>query len=258
MSELKVATWNVNSLKVRLPHILKWLEEEKPDVLALQEIKMETKNFPEDIFKEIGYPYSIANGQKTYNGVAIISRLPLDEIEMPDLDEQHRIISATVNQIRIINIYVPNGEAVDSPKYQYKLNWLLKFKKYLSQQLKIYSKVIVLGDFNIAPSDEDVHDPKIWEGQVLFSSLEKNALTEIMNLGFIDSFRLFPQPEKSFTWWDYRMLAFRRNAGLRIDHILISEKLKLFCKTCVVQKEPRRWERPSDHVPVLLTLCSMV
>ncbi len=247
---MKIATWNVNSLKVRLPHVLKWLEEEKPDILALQELKMETQKFPEESFKAAGY-YTVANGQKTYNGVAIISRLPITEIEMPDYDEQRRLLSATVGNIRVINAYVPNGQSLDSPKYEYKLNWFLSFKKYIAQQLKLYPHLIILGDFNVAPADEDVHDPKAWEGQVLCSPAERQLLDDILQIGFADSFRLFPQPPKSFSWWDYRMMAFRRNMGLRIDHILISNALKSFCRECRIDKGPRKWEQPSDHTPVI-------
>jgi len=234
-----------------LPQVLKWLEEEKPDILALQELKMETKNFPEESFKTAGY-HAIANGQKTYNGVAIISKLPITEIEMPDYDdEQHRLLSVTVNHIRIINAYVPNGQSPDSPKYQYKLNWFLHFKKYIKQQLKHYPNLIILGDFNVAPADEDVYDPKAWEGQVLCSAPERQALGDIIQLGLTDSFRLFPQPPKSYSWWDYRMMAFRRNMGLRIDHILISDALKPLCQECRIDKSPRKWEQPSDHAPVI-------
>jgi exodeoxyribonuclease-3 len=248
--KVKIATWNVNSLRVRLPHVLKWLEEEKPDILALQELKMETLKFPEENFKLLGY-YTVANGQKTYNGVAIISKLPLTEIEMPDHDEQHRMLSVTVNNMRIINAYVPNGEAVDSPKYIYKLNWFECFKKYIAEQLHRYPRLIILGDFNIAPADEDVHDPKAWEGQVLCSAPERQVLNDIIQMGFADSFRLFPQAIKSFSWWDYRMIAFRRNMGLRIDHILISHALKSLCQGCWIDKNPRKWEQPSDHAPVI-------
>lgn len=250
---MKIATWNVNSLRVRLPHVLKWLEEEKPDVLALQELKMEIHNFPEEVFKTAGY-HAVANSQKTYNGVAVISRLPITEIEMPDYDEQRRLLSVTVDHVRVINAYVPNGQSLDSPKYEYKLNWFENFKKYIAQQLKHYPKLIILGDFNVAPADEDVHDPKAWEGQVLCSAPERQALEDIIRLGLTDSFRLFPQPPKSFSWWDYRMMAFRRNRGLRIDHILISNALKLLCRECWIDKNPRKWEQPSDHAPVIVNI----
>lgn len=247
---MRIATWNVNSLNVRLAHVLQWLEEAKPDVLALQELKMENNKFPEEIFKSAGY-YAVANGQKTYNGVAILSRTPIAEIEMPDPDEQHRLLSVTVNNIRIINVYIPNGESVESLKYPYKLNWLSQLKNYLSDQLKHYPNLIILGDFNIAPADEDVHDPKAWQGKVLCSEPERLALGELIQLGLSDSFRLFPQAPKSYSWWDYRMLGFRRNAGLRIDHILISNALKSSCRECYIDKKPRGWERPSDHTPVI-------
>jgi exodeoxyribonuclease-3 len=249
-SLFKIATWNVNSLKVRLGHVLQWLEEEKPDVLALQEIKMENKNFPEEAFKSAGY-HAVFNGQKTYNGVAILSRFLPAEIEMPDPDAQHRIVSATIENIRVINIYVPNGESTESLKYPYKLNWLLQFKEYVSAQLTRYPRLIVLGDFNVAPADEDVHDPLAWQGKVLCSEAERQALQNLLQTGLTDSFRLFPQAPKSYSWWDYRMLGFQRNKGMRIDHIFISEQLKSCCKACLIDKNPRKWERPSDHTPVI-------
>lgn len=248
---MKIAAWNVNSLRVRLPQVLTWIEQASPDILALQELKMETAIFPQAAFQEKGL-YAAANGQKTYNGVAIISRFPLSDIETPDYDEQRRIIAATVNGIRVVNVYVPNGEAVGSLKYQYKLKWLAYLKDYLKKQLKQYSKVVVLGDFNIAPHDEDVYDPKAWENSVLFSVPEKEALKEIFALGFLDSFRLFKQKEKQYSWWDYRTFAFKRNRGLRIDHILISDVLEKHCKSSSIDIVPRGWEQPSDHAPVVV------
>jgi exodeoxyribonuclease-3 len=173
---------------------------------------------------------------------------------MPDLDEQRRILAVTVQGVRVVNIYVPNGESVESPKYQYKLNWLSHLKEYLKKALETYPKLVLLGDFNIAPKDEDVYEPDLWRDKVLFSDPEKKALKEIAELGLHDSFRLFPQEPKSYSWWDYRAVAFRRNIGLRIDHILVSEGLKTSCESCVIDKAPRAWERPSDHTPVVLTL----
>jgi len=248
---MKIAAWNVNSLRVRLPQVLRWMEQTSPDVLALQELKMETAIFPQAVFQEKGL-YTAANGQKTYNGVAIISRFPLSDIETPDYDEQRRIIAATVNGFRIVNVYVPNGEAVGSLKYQYKLKWLAYLKDYLKTQLKQYSKVVVLGDFNIAPHDDDVYDPKAWEGSVLCSLPEREALTEIFALGFLDSFRLFTQKKEQYSWWDYRTFAFKRNRGLRIDHILISDVLEKYCKSSSIDIIPRGWEQPSDHAPVMV------
>lgn len=253
MRPFKIATWNINSLRVRLPHILEWLEKEKPDVLALQELKMEDKDFPVEVFKNLNYHVSFS-GQKTYNGVGIISRAEITDPEMPDIDEQRRILAVTVQGVRVVNIYVPNGESVESQKYQYKLNWLAHLKNYLHQSLVKYPKLIVLGDFNIAPEDQDVYEPDLWRDKVLFSEPEKKALKEITGLGLLDSFRLFPQEPKSYSWWDYRAVAFRRNIGLRIDLILVSEDLKKSCESCVIDKLPRGWERPSDHTPVVLTL----
>lgn len=251
---MKIASWNVNSLKVRAPHVLEWLNIEKPDILALQELKQEDRFFPEEEFHSAGYHYCAVNGQKTYNGVAIISKYKFEVIEKPDPDEQHRIIALRVKDTLIVNVYVPNGESVDSPKYAYKLQWLDKLTAYLLKQLKQTPKIIILGDFNIAPEDQDVHDPKMWQDKVLFSLPEKEAFQKILNLGFCDSFRLFEQLPKQYSWWDYRMLGFRRNAGVRIDHILVSKALKPYCASSRIDKTPRGWERPSDHAPVIVTI----
>ena len=250
---MKIATWNVNSLKVRLPQVLNWIQTENPDILAVQEIKMETGAVSEKIFAEQNY-YTAINGQKTYNGVALFSKKKLTDIDMPDFDHQRRIIAATVDNIRIINLYVPNGESVISPKYEYKLNWLKYVTHYLAQALKIYAEIIILGDFNIIPADQDTHDPVLWTGKVLFTEPEVNAFKQMLALGFYDSFRLFEQPSASYTWWDYRMMGFRRNRGLRIDHILVSRSLKNNCQACYIDKKQRSLERPSDHAPVVLTL----
>jgi exodeoxyribonuclease-3 len=251
---MKITSWNVNSLKVRLPQVLQWLQTENPDVLALQELKQESHLFPEKEFHQLGYHYCEVNGQKTYNGVAIISKHKIESSETPDLDEQHRIISATINKVKIINVYVPNGESVESPKYTYKLNWLKYFTQYLTEQQKLEDKIIILGDFNIAPEDQDVHDSALWHEKVLCTTAERKAFQEILQLGFADSFRLFEQPAKSYSWWDYRMLGFRRNAGMRIDHVLVSQHLSVNCKQSTIDKTPRKWERPSDHAPVTLDI----
>jgi len=253
---MKLATWNVNSLKVRLPHVLDWLAANPVGVLCLQETKSEDKNFPQAELQAAGY-HSVFCGQKTYNGVAILSREPVNEVQfgIPDHDDdQKRVIAATFNDVRVVCVYVPNGQAVDSEKYQYKLKWLTTLRDWLKIELMHNPKLVVLGDYNIAPEDRDVHDPKAWEGSVLVSELEREKLRELEQLGLRDSFRLFEQPEKSYTWWDYRMMAFRRNQGLRIDHILISEPLVLQCKSCVIDKAPRKLERPSDHTPVVVEL----
>ncbi|MBB71229.1 MAG: exodeoxyribonuclease III [Legionellales bacterium] len=255
---MKIATWNVNSLKVRLPHVLEWAQMATPDVIALQETKLTDENFPETDITDAGF-HVVYAGQKTYNGVAILSRYELTDVvtDIPDLaDPQRRILAATTNGVRIIDLYVPNGASLDSDKYPYKLNWLAKVTAFIQQQLQEYPELVVLGDFNIAPADDDVHDPTEWEGHVLVSPPEREALQGIMDLGLSDSFRLFEQPEKSFSWWDYRAAGFRRNRGLRIDHILVSEALKARCKACIIDKEPRKWERPSDHAPVLADFAS--
>src|SRR5688500_9122004 len=224
---MKLATWNVNSLKVRLPQVIDWLVVNQPDILCLQETKLSDDNFPENEIVAVGYQ-SVFTGQKTYNGVAILSKQKGSEvvIAIPGFtNEQKRIIAATYGDLRVISIYGPNGETVESEKYDYKLKWLPALNRWLQQELKDYPKLALLGDFNIAPEDRDVHDPKIWEGKVLCSQPERDAFNELINLGFTDSFRLFEQPEKSYTWWDYRMMAFRLNRGLRIDHILLSREL---------------------------------
>lgn len=250
---MKIATWNINSLRVRLPHILEWLEKNNPDVLALQELKMEDKDFPVEVFKKLNYHVSF-NGQKTYNGVGIISRTEIHEPDMPDVDEQRRILAVTINNLRVVNVYVPNGESLTSPKYQYKLSWLAHIKHYLSQALKQYPNLILLGDFNMAPEDADVYEPDLWRDSVLFADRMRNEFKSLEALGLHDSFRLFEQPPKTFSWWDYRTAGFRGNRGLRIDHILVSDALKAQCESCTVDAVPRGWERPSDHAPVVLTL----
>jgi len=254
---LKIATWNVNSLRVRLPHVLDWLATEQPDVLALQEIKMEEVNFPYQELLEAGY-HSIACGQKTYNGVAILTKQEITSDNaitcLYQEDEQRRLLAVTLNDLRIINVYIPNGAHPSDAKYIYKLHWLEQFHLFLNEQLKTHSNIIVLGDFNIAPTDNDVHDPQGWEGQVLVSEPERAAFNALLNLGFKDGFRLFTPEEKVYSWWDYRAAAFRRNMGLRIDHILISDALVPRCVSSHIDKAPRTLEKPSDHTPVVLEL----
>jgi exodeoxyribonuclease-3 len=250
---LKIATWNVNSLTVRLPQVLDWLRDRQPDILALQETKLTDPDFPTLDLANAGYQ-AVFSGQKTYNGVAILSRLPAYDIsaDLPGLgDPQRRVLGATVGDVRVLNLYVPNGQAVGSEKYSYKLAWLEKLTDWLIIELSRYPRLVVLGDFNIAPEDRDVHDPAAWTGQVLCSEPERAAFRRLLDLGLIDTFRLFPQEEHSFSWWDYRAAAFRRNLGLRIDHILISPALATACTACWVDKAPRRLERPSDHAPVI-------
>lgn len=253
---MKLATWNVNSLKVRLPHVLDWLAANPVDVLCLQETKQQDSDFPQAELQAAGY-HSVFSGQKTYNGVAILSRTPGHDVQMgiPDLaDEQKRVIAATFGDVRVVCVYVPNGQSVDSDKYQYKLGWLTALHEWLKQELVRHPKLVLLGDYNIAPEDRDVHDPKAWEGNVLVSESERAQFRNLEQLGLRDSFRLFEQPEKSYSWWDYRMMAFRRNMGLRIDHILVSDPLVGLCKSCVIDKAPRKLERPSDHTPVVVEL----
>lgn len=249
----KIATWNVNSLRVRLPHVQAWMADAKPDVLALQEIKMQTEDFPHEAFAEMGYK-AVVSGQRTYNGVAVISKTEAEDLitDIPGLDDpQRRVLGVTVKGVRIFNLYIPNGESVGSEKYKYKLNWLEKLDSLLKGQLKKFPNMVILGDFNIAPEDIDVYDPKAWEGSVLFSKLEREAFQQMLNIGFHDCFRELAPDEQSFSWWDYRMHAFRRKMGLRIDHILASDKLFPACKKCHIDPAPRKWERPSDHAPVM-------
>lgn len=252
----KLASWNVNSLKIRLEQVLVWFEQHAVDVLALQETKLIDENFPSQQFIERGYHIAFA-GQKSYNGVAFISRHPLSEIttDIPNLDDpQRRILVTTVADLRIVNLYVPNGSAVDSPKYDYKLNWLTQVHAYIKEQLNHYPKLAVVGDFNIAPEDRDVHDPEEWQGCVQVSPRERQAFAELLSLGLYDSFRLFPQAEKLYSWWDYRAVAFRRNRGLRIDHLLLNKALVDQCQSSIIDKEPRKNEQPSDHAPVMVEL----
>ena len=253
---MKLATWNVNSLKVRLPQVLDWLEMNQPDILCLQETKLINENFPLSDIAEVGYQ-SIYTGQKTYNGVAILSKKTGDAVvtTIPNFeDEQKRVIASTFGELRIVCIYVPNGQTVESEKYDYKLRWLSALTEWLSDELKNYPKLAILGDYNIAPDDRDVYDPQAWAGSVLCSQPERDAFGELLKLGLVDSFRLFEQPEKIYSWWDYRMMAFRRNRGLRIDHILLSQALVKSCVTCKIDKATRKLERPSDHAPVVVEL----
>lgn len=250
---MKIATWNVNSLKVRLPQVLAWLDSQQPDVLVLQEIKQVTEAFPADAFTEAGYA-SLASGQKTYNGVAVISRPPPGDpvTDFPGYeDPQRRVLATTIDGVRVVNLYVPNGSEVGSEKYDYKLGWLAALKGFLELELAQYENLIVLGDFNIAPADADVYDPEQWGEAILCSPKERAALATLIDLGLTDVFREFEQPEQSFSWWDYRAAGFRRNAGLRIDLILTSATMTGRCVRSYIDREPRGWERPSDHTPVV-------
>ena len=275
---VRIAAWNVNSLKVRLPQVLKWLQDQekvkKPiDALCLQELKLTDDKYPHKELEEAGY-VSLAAGQKTYNGVAIVVRKaalapiasdasttflkPIRNIP-GNVDEQQRILAATIpfagmQPIRLVSAYFPNGQSPDSDKFVYKLAWLKALEDWLKDELSKNSRLALLGDFNIAPTDTDVHDPSKWIGQNLVSPEERKAFQQLLDLGLTDSFRMFEQAAKSFSWWDYRDFGFKRNRGMRIDHILITDALKACATGCVIDKVPRKNERPSDHTPVVLTL----
>jgi exodeoxyribonuclease-3 len=258
---MKIATWNVNSLKVRLPQVLDWLERTKADALCLQETKLTDERFPVEALAQAGYQAAFA-GQPTYNGVAILTRS--QSVGAPTAvqignplypDEQKRLISASVAGVRLVCAYVPNGQSVDSDKYRYKLDWIDALLRWLEPQTgEGHEPLALLGDFNIAPEERDVHDPKLWEGQVLFSEPERERFRALQRLGLVDAFRLFDQPEKSYTWWDYRQMAFRRNRGLRIDHIMVTPSMRERIAGCTIDREMRKLEQPSDHAPVILEL----
>lgn len=251
---LKVASWNVNSLNVRLPHVLAWCDVACPDLLALQETKLTNDRFPSKALAEAGYE-AVYSGQKTYNGVAILSRVGAGKdvvSDIPGLDDpQRRILASTYGDVRLINLYVVNGKAVGSDKYAYKLDWLARVTDWVAGEMERHSKLLVVGDFNIAPEDRDVHDPEGWHEKILCSTAEREALRRMLDLGLSDTFRLFEQPEKSWSWWDYRQAAFRRGMGLRIDLLLASQALADACVSASIDVEPRRQERPSDHTPVI-------
>jgi exodeoxyribonuclease III len=253
---MKIASWNVNSLNVRLPHVERWCAEQQPDVLALQETKLEDAKFPIAALEAAGY-HAVFSGQKTYNGVAILARQPLADvvhgIDGYD-DPQKRILSATVGDVRIVNLYVVNGQAIGTEKYAYKLDWLAKVAGFLAAEIRNHPRLVVLGDFNIAPDDRDVHDPVAWREQVLCSTPERDALKRVLDTGLFDSFRLFNDDGGHYSWWDYRQGAFRRNLGLRIDLILASEALRERCRGAAIDRAPRKWERASDHTPVSLEI----
>ena len=253
---MKMATWNVNSLKVRLPHLLDWLATNPVDVVCLQETKTEDKGFPFAELSAAGY-HAVHNGQKTYNGVAILSRMAPEAVrcDIPGFaDEQRRVIAATIDGVRIVCAYRPNGQAVGTDKYDYKLRWLAALNAALREDLPRWPKLALLGDYNIAPEDADVHDPVAWKDQILCSGPERAAFRDFLGLGLSDAFRLFEQAPKSYSWWDYRQMGFRLNRGLRIDHILLSAPLAGVCNACAIDKAPRKLERPSDHAPVVATL----
>ncbi len=255
---MKIASWNVNSLSVRLPQVIDWLNQSQVDVLCLQELKMESHKFPHEALQEIAY-HAVWSGQKTYNGVAILSKTPMLSVQINNPhyeDEQQRLLAVEIatdqGPLRIIDVYCPNGSELGSDKYTYKMRWYEGLKRYIQEQLNTYPNLVLTGDFNIAPEDCDVHAK--YTGEILISPPERAHFQELLSLGLYDSFRLFEQEEKSFSWWDYRQFGFRRNAGLRIDHLLISEALKPLCTASTIDKVPRAWERPSDHTPVIVEL----
>jgi exodeoxyribonuclease III len=249
---MRIATWNVNSLRVRMDHLRRWLADNAVDAVALQELKLADEHFPRAEIEAMGL-HALCYGQKTYNGVAILSRTQALECAFgipADADPQRRVIAAGVGPIRLVNVYVPNGQAVGSEKYTYKLAWLERLRAYLASLLAANEYLLVAGDFNIAPEDRDVHDPAAWEGSVHVSAPEREALGRITALGLSDLFRRFEQPKNAWSWWDYRMNAFRRDLGLRIDLMLASPALAERCTACTIDRTPRTWERPSDHAPV--------
>lgn len=253
---MKIASWNVNSLRVRLPHVLQWLDSVRPDVLALQEIKMTDAEFPAGEFDRLGYQ-AICSGQPTYNGVALLSREEPDQVvtALPDFqDSQRRVLGAKLGPLYVLDLYVPNGQSLDSDKYRYKLDWLAQLDLWLKDLAREQANLVLLGDFNVAPEDRDVHDPKAWEGQVLVSEPERQAFRALQKHGLKDSFRLHHQDGGHYSWWDYRSAGFQRNLGLRIDHVLLSTPLAERCSAAWIDREPRTWERPSDHTPVLAEL----
>lgn len=253
-SAMKLATWNVNSLKARLDHVKEWLALEQPDILGLQETKTIDENFPHEAISETGYKV-VRYGQKTYNGVALLAREAEPENVWTGLsDGQARVIAATIGGVRVVNCYVVNGQAVDSEKYAFKLRWLEELQERLAQEIHDHDKVAVMGDFNIAPFAEDTHDPEKWEGNILCSDPERDGLNRILDLGLTDAFDPERNGHDRFTWWDYRAAGFRRNLGLRIDHILLSPALHTQLRDWKVDKVPRKWERPSDHAPVVVDI----
>jgi len=250
---MKLATWNVNSLAVRLPQALAWLAEHRPDVLVLQETKLADDKFPHADFEAAGW-HAQWLGQKTYNGVALLSRSEADGVvrNIPGFsDDQARVIAATVDGVRTIGAYFPNGQEPGSDKFAYKMRWMGALRDWVRAEMAQHPQLVLMGDFNIAPEDRDVHDPIAWAGKIHCTDEEREHFRQLLGLGLVDAFRLFDQPPKSWSWWDYRNLAFRKNQGLRIDHILVSEVLRPRVKACTIDKLPRKAERPSDHAPVV-------
>ncbi len=253
---MKFATWNVNSLNVRLPHLLDWLAANPLDALVLQETKLTDDKFPHAEIEAAGY-HVHGFGQKTYNGVALISRTPATDVvrNIPGFqDDQARVIAGTVGDVRVIGAYFPNGQAPDSDKFVYKMAWLNALHDWVATEMAAHPKLVLMGDYNIAPEDRDVYDPVAWAGQIHCTPEERAQFQRLIALGLTDAFRLFEHPPKSWSWWDYRNLAFRKNQGLRIDHILLSQALSATTRACEIDKAPRKLERPSDHAPVWVEL----
>ncbi len=254
---MRIASWNVNSLRVRLPHLEEWVKLAKPDVLALQETKLEDPAFPHAEIAALGYAHRAVSGQKTYNGVALLSRAPITDVQVgiPGFDDpQRRVIAGTIDDVRVVDLYVVNGQAVGSERFAYKLDWLARLRDWLAQEIARHPRLVVLGDFNIAPADIDVHDPAAWHEAVLCSTPERDALRAIQALGLVDSFRELHPQAGEFSWWDYRQGAFRRNIGLRIDLVLVSDALRPRLAAAGIDRVPRTWERPSDHAPAWIDL----
>lgn len=250
---MRIGTWNVNSLRVRLPHLIEWLKSDPADVIGLQELKMQDEQFPHDALREIGW-HAVGNGQKTYNGVALLARQAITDVtrDIPAFDDpQKRVIAATIGEVRVICVYVVNGQSVGSDKYEYKMRWLEALTDHVCDELKAHPRLAVVGDFNIAPAPEDSHDPAYWEGKILCSEPERKHYQNLLSLGLTDCLAQRPPSGTRFTWWDYRQNAFRRDLGLRIDHVLASAALAEHLRECKIHLEPRRWERPSDHAPVV-------
>ena len=262
---MKLSTWNVNSLTARLQHVLDWTAANPVDVLCLQELKLTDDKFPLDAIRAAGYPHCAVFGQKTYNGVAIMSREPLHEIVRNIsgyADEHSRVIAATLaspaGELRLVNGYFVNGQALGTPKFDYKMSWLRGLRDYLREELALHERLMLLGDFNIVPEDRDSFDPEGLRETIHHTTEERDHFRRLLELGLVDSFRLFEQPEKSYSWWDYRMLGYPKNRGLRIDHILVSDSLKLQVKACTIDRAPRKWEKPSDHAPVIVEILSLI
>ncbi len=256
---MRIATWNVNSLNVRLPHVERWCASEQPDVLGLQETKLEDTKFPRTAIEALGYHVRFS-GQKTYNGVALVAKQPIEDVvtDIPGLeDPQRRILVATIGEVRIANLYVVNGQAVGSEKYAYKLDWLDKVTRFLEGEMRNDPRLVVMGDFNIAPDDRDVYDPLAWHEKILCSTPEREALRRLLGIGLVYSFRLFDEGAGQYSWWDYRQAGYRRNLGLRIDLVLAGETLKTRAHAATIDRTPRGWERPSDHTPALLELADV-